>query len=392
MCERLGKDCCALKSRGIGFSEILADLAVRPYACYPNYHVLITCAADAQLEPLRKKCWSNLDFLNTHTQGGYRHVRQKVNNNDSKRSSKLLPDGTEFGWMSQITSVVADTAEKLRGERTDRLIMDECGSNKVLTQSWIKADALVNLGGKKFGTRIAIGTSGEEMALTGLKNLFLNPEAYNILPYKNYDTDDGRPELTAFFIPAHKFALVSKYLDSRGVTNHVEFKKYYMEQRSKLTDQDYLNECAEHCFTPREALSKHGDNVFNAELIAERLVQIEVQGDFIKPKKMQLLWDKTVGDGMTRVIAKESETGQLLVVEPPILDEEQKPYKNLYVAGIDAIDMGRSDSATDTDVSDFCVVVKKRVFGMEDPKYVAMYKYRPSDIRQAYDLTMKLLT
>lgn len=49
--------------------------------------------------------------------------------------------------------------------------------------------------------------------------MFLNPKGYNILPYKNYDSDDGRPELTSFFIPAHKFGLTSKYLDSRGVTN-----------------------------------------------------------------------------------------------------------------------------------------------------------------------------
>ena len=54
--------------------------------------------------------------------------------------------------------------------------------------------------------------------------------------------------------------------------------------------------------------------------------------------------------------------------------------------------MGKSDSATDGDVSDFCVVVKKRILGMDDPKYVAIYKYRPNDIRQAYDLTLKLLT
>ena len=81
----------------------------------------------------------------------------------------------------------------------------------------------------------------------------------------------------------------------------------------------------------------------------------------------------------------------MLVVEPPLLDETGKPYKNLYVAGIDAIDQGRKDSATDKDVSDFCIVIKKRVFGLNDPKYVAIYKYRPDDIRQAYDISMKLL-
>lgn len=232
---------------------------------------------------------------------------------------------------------------------------------------------------------------GDDMALQGLSTIFSNPEAYNVLPFKNYDTDDGRPEISSFFIPAHKFSLMSEYLDNRGVTDHIRFKKFYEAQRAKLTDKDFLNECAEHCFTPREALSKHGDNVFDAVAIAERMVQIKVQGLYTKPKRMQLLWDKSGGDGLNKVIARESPSSHLLVVEPPILDETGKPYKNLYVAGIDAIDMGRKDSATDSDVSDFCVVIKKRAFGMDDPKYVAMYKYRPSEIREAYDLTMKLL-
>ena len=321
-----------------------------------------------------------------------RHVRLAVNNVDTKRASIKAPDGTEYGWMSEINSVVADTADKIRGDRLDRLVYEEAGSNKNLTESWIKGDALVALGGFHFGTRIALGTGGDDMALTGLKTMFINPSGYNILPFKNYDTDDGKPEITAFFLPAHKFALTSEYLDNRGVTDYIRFKKFYEAQRAKLSDKDYLNECAEHCFTPREALSKHGDNVFDATAIAERIVQIKVQGNYTKPKRMQLLWDKTVGDGMTKVIARESESSHLLVVEPPILDETGKPYKNLYVAGIDAIDMGRSDSATDGDVSDFCVVVKKRILGMDDPKYVAMYKFRPNDIRQAYDLTLKLLT
>ncbi len=280
----------------------------------------------------------------------------------------------------------------MRGQRTDRLIYDECGSNPCLTESWIKGDALVALGGERFGTRFAVGTGGDDMKLEGLRTMFLNPKGYNILPYKNYDSDDGRPELTAFFIPAHKFALTSKYLDSRGVTNYPEFKKFYENQRAKLSDNDYLNECAEHCFTPREALSKHGDNVFDAEIIAERIVQIKTQNAYTKPKRVALQWDLNYENGRSRVIAKESQSSELLVVEPPLTDDSGRPMKGLYVAGIDAIDMGRSDSASDKDVSDFCVVIKRRVYGSSPAKYVAMYKYRPNDIRQAYDLTIKLLT
>ena len=87
-----------------------------------------------------------------------RHVRLAVNNVDTKRASIKAPDGTEYGWMSEINSVVADTADKIRGDRLDRLVYEEAGSNKNLTDSWIKGDALVALGGFHFGTRIALGT------------------------------------------------------------------------------------------------------------------------------------------------------------------------------------------------------------------------------------------
>ena len=71
--------------------------------------------------------------------------------------------------------------------------------------------------------------------------------------------------------------------------------------------------------------------------------------------------------------------------------EDGAPYKNLYVAGIDGIDIGGDESATDTNVSDFCIVIKKRIRGMDEPKYVAMYKDRPRDVRQAYETAHKLL-
>lgn len=119
--------------------------------------------------------------------------------------------------------------------------------------------------------------------------MFKNPKGAKVLPYKNYDTTDGKPELSCFFCPSHKFALVSQYLDNRGVTNYIEFRKHYEEYRKTLHGQDYLDECAEHCFTPEEALSKTGENIFDAELIAARMSQIMVGSGYTAPKKMMLL-------------------------------------------------------------------------------------------------------
>ena len=104
---------------------------------------------------------------------------------------------------------------------------------------------------------------------------------------------------------------------------------------------------------------------------------------------MALLYDSSSTD-KKKIRAVSSRNSKLLVVEPPILDSDGNPYKNLYVAGIDAIDIGTSESASDYDVSDFCIVIKKRLFGMNEPKYVAMYKDRPKDIREAYEIALKL--
>lgn len=392
MAERLHKDVAILKARGIGLSEIVACLAVRPYITNRGYRSLLTCAAEGKLTPLKTKCWKQLNWLDMNTNGGMRHLRQKVNNADTKRASQVTPDGVEYGWMSEIDSVIADTSDKIRGDRVDRLIYEEAGSNKYLTKSWIQGNALVELGGYHFGTRIALGTGGDDMALEGLSNIFAKPEGYNVLPYKNYDTEDRKPQLTAFFIPAHKFSLREEFLDTRGVTQSEEFKKFYEEERKKLSGKDLLDYCAEHCFIPNEALYKQGENIFDSIAIADRLIQIRIFKAGLKPEYVSLLWDRS-GDtpDLTKVKVINNPNSKIAIYERPLRDEDGLVLKNLYVAGIDSIDQGSGDSSTSTDVSDFCIVIKKRIYGLQEAKYVAIYKDRPRDIREAYDVAMKLL-
>ena len=68
-------------------------------------------------------------------------------------------------------------------------------------------------------------------------------------------------------------------------------------------------------------------------------------------------------------------------------------YRNLYIGGIDSIDIGSADSASadGKGTSDFCIIIKKRILGLQNPMYVAMYKDRPRDPREAYDTAAKLL-
>lgn len=230
-------------------------------------------------------------------------------------------------------------------------------------------------------------------ALEGLSKMYNDPESYNILPYKHNFTEDGETALTAFFLPAYAMVIDPKYMDHRGYTDMVKARAYFEGERKKKSGQVLLDYCAEYCFTGSEALLKQGDNIFDAVMIADRLTQLRVQKIGIKPQRVDLEWDCPNADNNPRNKVKmlPNQHSKVLIYEPPIYGEDGDPYKNLYVAGIDAIDQGTADSSTNSDVSDFCIVIKKRVHGTSMPNYVAIYKDRPRDIVKAYEIAMKLL-
>lgn len=157
LCEYIGKDVCMLKARGLGFSEILADLGVRPFITTRQFRTVYTADSDGHLDPLLDKCWVQLNWLNLNTEGGMKRSRQKVDNVKQKRASLLNKENVEYGSLSEIEGITADDPGKIRGDRTERLIFEEAGSNKNLVKSWIQGNALVELGGEKIGTRIAGG-------------------------------------------------------------------------------------------------------------------------------------------------------------------------------------------------------------------------------------------
>lgn len=395
MCELLKKDCVALKSRGIGWSEIGACLGVRPFITNRNFNSTYITSALNYLEPTLNKCWTQLHFLNGNTNGGFRRPMMKVNNALHKRTSKTNNEGREWGRMNNIEGIVADNINKVRGIRSSRLFWEEGGSFKNLETAWIKGEALVTVAGARKGIMSVWGTGGDSdnSALEGLAKMFNNPEAYNVLPYKNNYSEDGSVQYTGYFIPAYNLMLKSGFTDHRGVTDVIRAKEYYENERKKKSGQNLLDYCAEFCFTPGEALLKQGDGIFDSVIIADRLTQLRIQKIGIKPQTVDLVWDCPNADNNPRNKVKmiSNQFGKVKIYEPPIKDESGNPYNNLYIAGIDSIDQGTGDSSTNKDVSDFCIVIKKRVHGTSEGNYVAIYKDRPKDIVTAYENAMKLL-
>lgn len=200
-------------------------------------------------------------------------------------------------------------------------------------------------------------------------------------------------------------------MDNRGVCNVEEFKKVLQEERNSLATipQEYVKKCAERCWNAEEAFNLEGDNKFNKINIAEQLARIRALKQ-TPPMETGFL-EYSFKDGKHsqeningfKWIPKN--TGKITILEhplwtlPPKQDEDgktiwtppQEKIRNLYVIGIDGIDIGKAQTSEHTkDPSDFCLVVYKRTYGLSEPQFVAMYKDRPNDVRECYKIAIKL--
>ena len=398
MCEKLKKDTSVLKSRGIGFSEMASSFIVRPYTTIPNFRSVVSAFSEKHLKPTLDKIWLQMDWLNENSEGALMRVRMVTNTKTHKKASKKDKDGGEdpTSHRSEVEGLVCDDPDKLRGDRTQILVYEEAGADTALMKKWVKGTALITvLGGKRVGRKIAFGTGGSSKAssMEGLKRMTNNPTAYNILPVRHNYTYDGNYVETGLFIPAYR--IVYELVDKRGWCNLEKAKEWYIEERRKLAEspQDLLEFKSEYCFTIEEALIQQSGNIFPVEELADQLAQIEIYKSVPIPRRGSLIWKRDENDIPNGVKWVDNPDGKIFIAEHPLLSDEGTDYKNLYVAGIDSIDIGTGDSAgTDHNPSDFCIVIKKRVLGLKDPKYVAIYKDRPKDPREAYDIAAKMLT
>lgn len=397
ICEKLGYDVGLLKSRGIGFSEVGASLCARPYITTPNYRVAATAFSKNHIGPLLAKIWAQLNWLNIESETAFKRVRMVADTILHKRASKRNKDGEECGHMSEVEGIIADKASKIRGDRCERLFYEEIGSDPIFKRKWIQGEALVTTLDDKMGTRIGWGTGGDEgVAIDGIKDMTNNPDSFNVLPFRHNHTQDGRELETAMFIPA--YVTVRKLMDKRGWCDPDIGKAHYKKAREKKASdpEGLLMYKAEYCFTIDEALSMGGSNMFPREELAEQLTQIEIYKTTPTPQTGHLVFTRDDDDQPTGVKWRKGANkldGKIHILEHPLKNEEGCGYNNLYVAGIDSIDIGQKDSATQDakKLSDFCIVIKKRNHGLSDPQYVAIYKDRPRDIREAYDNAAKML-
>lgn len=419
MCRVLHKNAALMKARSIGFSEINASLAARLYTTIKKSRTMITCFKDTYLNGTFSKLDHALTFINTNADGFFEpRLTDKALEKKSGYQIKIDGQFTDFGWRSVVIGINGSKPSNIRGDRVDLLIYDEAGSWPDLTTAVVQGQELCEVQGVPRGIMLFGGTGGDfGPPLEGLKKIYYNPRAFKILPFRHKWTQDGTTIESGFFLPYFLQSLNPEYMDSRGVCNQTEYKKVLQEERNNLlaVPEDYLKKCAERCWNAEEAFTLEGQNKFNKMKIADQLAKIRLHKIGPRPQvgtidytyksnkhsleningfrwllnsgKVQILEHPVWSDLYKEQIEKQKREAeeQGIDFEVPVYTE----MNDLYVAGIDGIDIGAAQTSKETrDPSDFCIVIKRRAFGLNEPQYVAMYKDRPQNIREAYKIAM----
>lgn len=175
MAKKLRLNACMMKAREAGYSQIEAAIIAKNYTVNRG-SINVCCAfAQVQLDKLLDKVWTALSFLDDNTDGGFSKGRV-IDTALLKKSGQFkMINGvkTPTGWGSVIQGIVADKPGKLRGDRTDILMFEECfgkGTKVIMSDYSIKNIEDIKIGDFVLGLD---GSPQEVMFTTrGIDNLY----------------------------------------------------------------------------------------------------------------------------------------------------------------------------------------------------------------------------
>lgn len=164
--------------------------------------------------------------------------------------------------------------------------------------------------GIRFGVQWAQGTSGNIEYILGTKEVFLNPQDYNILSFKNYNGVEGKDGRTAYFLP--NYMVLFHFKDENGNTDFDAAIKQVNEERRKASESKdpkvltakLMNEP---CYTHEMWLTDKGYYLPYEEAAVrekELMTNNAYKSNYVA---VELFWDSTNKDGVEYKILHNAE-------------------------------------------------------------------------------------
>lgn len=288
---RGGKNLFVLKARGKGFSYKNSSSGACDYYMIPKSKSFYIAYDDQYLtgDGVVDKVWSYFSHIDANTPWGKR--REYKDQTLHKRSSFVDEDNElgikiENGFKSEVFGVtLGGNPNKARGKRGRTIYWEESGQNPYLKKGVNTARRSVERGKYATGIQIAFGTGGgKKDDLSGLKDMFYSPDAYNGLAFNNVFDEGALGTPCGFFVPIYWG--YEGAIDEAGNSDFDTVIEEVLKERqlikSTSTDNTTLeNKITEDPLTPEEACLLTGDSTFNKEAAMKWEQQI-VTDEFLR--------------------------------------------------------------------------------------------------------------
>lgn len=420
---RVGKHhlSCA-KSRRAGWSYITHSMCTRDLLI-TDPHIrnfkrdYVIGSIKKYIEDVADKVRKTKSYLDKETEQMFTHYYHEHNTKMHMKASykdendNIVQTGGEIEGL-----IVSTSASGTRGGQAYKIFIEEFGVFPAGSEALEAIIPLVAPGGLVVGVLIAFGTGGEDTKdISALQEAFTKPKLYNMMSFDNSIFEDKAVD-TGFFVPAPYVNRL--FMDIDGNPDLEKGIKYQQDQRRIKEEEDadkgsITKFKAEYPLTPSDIFNFASmDNPFDVEKLieAKEIIESEFQAyrnnnnkdrsqfnaeyvngapyfkyrlDYVMDELGTVVGVRAVRDNNGKVLMSENVPSTIDGVVP----------KNLYIAGIDGIDIGVSESSVGKRGSAFAMVVKKRMNGLgleNSNSYVALYIERPKKVEEAFENALKL--
>jgi len=228
---------------------------------------------------------------------------------------------------------------------------------------------------KKTGYIVMVGTGGSmDLGAADLEKMAYNPDSVNVLSFKNvFDKDNTIFHKVGHFTGAKYFRVI----DEDGNSDTKAGGKAVLEEREKLKSKDKYTHTTQRALYLSDAFMINTGGYFGEDVAMwcnQQISFLRTHPEADMVERGRLNW-KDAKDYWKGVYFIPDPEGPFHILEHPMLDNDNKPYLNLYVGGTDSYDQDESYTST----SQGACVIKKRFLNADSTYnlYVAYILERP---------------
>lgn len=288
------KNLCKAKARRKGFSYKRGNQAANTINMYKGTTVTLA-AYDAKYLTDRGAtsymAKMSLDWFETHTDWVRGYISESLE--DIILGYKESSEGHRHkGWNSSLYSVGCGRNESAAiGKKAVELDFEEAGKFANIQATLDVTMSNIEAGNANIGTIRVYGTAGtKEANWAGFKEIFLNPDMYNMLALENIYDKNSRATVCGFFFP--QILCYEPFIDEHG--NSQLISAYYADlkrkevYRAKLTGNRLVIAIGQRANSPSEAFNISATNIFSSYELDDHVMKLINEDEYKFYKDGQL--------------------------------------------------------------------------------------------------------